>query len=123
MIYPLTTDRHTIRIYHECEGEIEKSVQRITDWNHEPCRVMIIGHGERQIFLSHPHTNNGFFLAHRLVPQFVLKEHEDAFLKVMNALRCDMVTSFYHYNDVTDRRVADVRLFIFSSFPRAGTDM
>ena len=30
----------TIRIYHECEGRIEKSVPRITVWHHEACRVM-----------------------------------------------------------------------------------
>ena len=27
-----------------------------------------------------------------------------------------MVTSFYHYNDVTDRRAASVRLFVFYLF-------
>ena len=37
-------------------------------------------------------------------------------LRIMNMLRCDMVTSFKHYNDITDRRAA-VR---FLSFPRAG---
>ena len=39
-----------IGIYHACEGGIEKSVPRITDW-----------HCEGPIFLSHPCTNNGFF--------------------------------------------------------------
>ena len=29
-----------IRIYHECEGRIEKSVLRIAVWHHEGCRVM-----------------------------------------------------------------------------------
>ena len=29
-----------IRIYHECEGGIEESVSRITDWHHD-CRVML----------------------------------------------------------------------------------
>ena len=33
----------------------------ITDWHHEACRVMKIGDREGLIFLSHPHTNNGFF--------------------------------------------------------------
>ena len=50
-----------IRIYHECEGGIEKSVPRITNWHHEACRVMTNGDREGLIFLSHPHTNNGFF--------------------------------------------------------------
>ena len=34
---------HIIRIYHECEGRIEKSVSRITVWHHKA------------------HMNNGFF--------------------------------------------------------------
>ena len=32
-----------IRICHECESGIEKSVLRITDWHHEACRVMTNG--------------------------------------------------------------------------------
>ena len=50
-----------IRIHHECEGGIEKSVPRITDWHHEACRVMTLGDREGRIFLSNPHTDNGFF--------------------------------------------------------------
>ena len=41
------------------------------------------------------------------------------FQKILNTLRCDMVTSFSHYNGVTDRRAASVRLFVFLSFLRA----
>ena len=48
-------------IYHECEGGIEKSAPMITDWHHEACQVMTNGDPKGQIFLSHPHTNNGFF--------------------------------------------------------------
>ena len=51
--------RWTIRIYHECEGRIEKSVPMIAVWHHEACRVMTNGDPERRIFLSYPHTNNG----------------------------------------------------------------
>ena len=50
-----------IRIYHECESGIEKFVPRNTVWHHEACRVMTNGIPEGQIFLSHPHTNDGFF--------------------------------------------------------------
>ena len=50
-----------IRIYHECEGRIEKSVPRITVWHHEACRVMTNGDPEGRIFLNYPQTNNGFF--------------------------------------------------------------
>ena len=32
-----------IRIYHDCEGRIEKSVSRIAVWHHEACQVMTNG--------------------------------------------------------------------------------
>ena len=44
-----------IRFHQECEGEIEKSVPRITVWHHEACRVITKGDLEGQIFISHPH--------------------------------------------------------------------
>ena len=47
-----------IRIYHECEGRIEKSVLRIIDWHYEACQMMTIGDQEGQVFLSHHHTIN-----------------------------------------------------------------
>ena len=50
-----------IKIYHEYEGGIEKSILRITDLHHEACRVMTIDDREGRIFLSHPHANNGLF--------------------------------------------------------------
>ena len=50
-----------IKIYHECEGRIEKSVLRIAVWHHEACWVMTNGDPDRRIFLSYPHTNIGFF--------------------------------------------------------------
>ena len=49
-----------IRIHYKCQGGIEKNVPRITDGHHEACRVMTSGDHEGRIFLSHPHTNNGF---------------------------------------------------------------
>ena len=52
---------YLIRIYHECEGRIEKYVLRITVWHHEACRVIINGDPEGRIFQSYPHTKNGFF--------------------------------------------------------------
>ena len=50
-----------LRIYHECEGRIEKSVPRFTDWHHEACRVNTNGDPKGQIFLSYPRANNDFF--------------------------------------------------------------
>ena len=59
--FPFLIHVPVIRIHHECEGGIETSVPRITDWHHETCRVMTNGDPEGHIFLSHPHKNNGFF--------------------------------------------------------------
>ena len=86
----------TISIYHECEGGIEKSAPRITDWHHEACRVMTVGDREGRIFLSSPHTNYGFFLlAHTLIDHLYWKKKlEKDFQKILNTLKCDMVTSF-----------------------------
>ena len=65
----------TISIHHECKGGIKKiSVPRITDWHHEACSVMTIGDREGRIFLSHPHTNNGFFSCLPLYTSFILKK-------------------------------------------------
>ena len=50
-----------IRIYHECEGRIEKSVPKIAVWHHVAYRVMTNGDPEGRIFLFYPHTNNGCF--------------------------------------------------------------
>ena len=40
---------HIIRIYHECEDGIVKSIQGITVWNYEACGVVTNGDPERQI--------------------------------------------------------------------------
>ena len=58
---PLQIVALTIRIYHKCEGRIEKSVPRIAVWHHEACRVMTNSDPEEWILLSCPHKNNGFF--------------------------------------------------------------
>ena len=50
-----------IRIDPDCEGGIEKSFPVIIVWHHKACRVMTNGDHEGRLFLSHPHTNNGFF--------------------------------------------------------------
>ena len=61
------------RTYHVCEGGIEKTVPRNSVWHHKACRVMTNGGHKGQIFISHPHKNNGFFyhlLAHHQILQF-----------------------------------------------------
>ena len=54
---------YNIRIYNECEGRIEKFIQRITVWHHEACRVMTKGDPKGRIILSYPHTHYINFLA------------------------------------------------------------
>ena len=73
-----------IRICHECEGRIGNSVPRITVWHHKACRVMTNGDPEGRIFLSYPHTNNGFFFL--LTADFYF---EISFHKSLNKLRCN----------------------------------
>ena len=51
-----------LRIYHECEGRIEKSVPRMTVWHHAASPGMTNADHEGRIFLSYPHTNNNFLL-------------------------------------------------------------
>ena len=51
---------YPIRIHHESEIRIEKSVTRITDWHHDACLVITNGDIEGHIFLSYPHTNNRY---------------------------------------------------------------
>ena len=48
---------------------MEKSVPRITVWHLKACRVMTNGDPEGQIFLSYPHTTNGFFFLLTGVPE------------------------------------------------------
>ena len=57
----MTRSTKIIRIHHECEYGIEKSILRITDGYHEACLVMTKGDHEGWIFPSHPATNDGFF--------------------------------------------------------------
>ena len=79
-----------IRIYHECEDGIEKSVPRITDWYDEACHLMTTGDREGPIFLSHPHKNNGFFF---LLTSILEKLGKDI-QKILNMLRCELMMPF-----------------------------
>ena len=49
-----------IRIYHECEDDIKKSVLRITDWHHEANRSITNSDRKGRIYLSNSHKNNFF---------------------------------------------------------------
>ena len=71
-----------MRIYHECEGVIEKSGLRIADWHLEACRVMTNGDREGQIFLSHP-----LLLANHQIRFFIFIKRSQ---KLLNTLECDI---------------------------------
>ena len=72
--------------------------------------MMTNGDHQGRIFLSHPHTNNRFFFL--LTTKYLILyffQHEKDFQKILNKLRCDMGTSFKHY-DITDQNAASMRL-------------
>ena len=96
-----------IRIYHECEGGIEKFDPRIT----EACRVKTNVDREGRIFLSHPHTNNG--VAYCSCSPLNISFYIKGFQIIMNSQKSDMVTSFYNHNDATGRRATSTRPFVF----------
>ena len=44
---------------------------------------------------------------------FFLEKHEKGFQKIPKTLKCDMMMSFQHDIDITDRHAASVLLFVF----------
>ena len=50
-----------------------------------------------------------YFSCSPLNTAFYIGKQGNGFQKILNTLRCDMVTSFYHYFDVADRRAVSVR--------------
>ena len=62
-----------LRIPHECEGRIEKSLAKIAFWHHEACRVMTNSDPEGQIV--YPHANIELFFL--LTTVFLNKLPED----------------------------------------------
>ena len=67
-----TDQQRCIRIYHECEGGIEKFVSRITVWHHKAFPVMINSDLEGRIFFYPILTRIvDFFLAHHQITHFV----------------------------------------------------
>ena len=71
-----TTDpNNIIRILHECEGGIEKSVPRITDWHHEACQVMkTVITRDGFFYPTLTRIMDSFFLAHHIkIPHLYCK--------------------------------------------------
>ena len=78
-----------IRIYHECEGRIEKSVPRIAVWHHKACRVMINGDPEGRTFLSYLTPIMDSFSCSPLFLFIYLFIFEKCLQKSLNTLRCN----------------------------------
>ena len=108
----LEIDKSFMRIHHECEGGIEKSVPRITVWHQKACRVMTNSDREGWIFLSHPHTNYGLFSCSPLIPAFYIGKKTRKWFPE-NPEFAEMRHGDVNYNDATDLRATDVRLFVF----------
>ena len=87
-----------MRIYHECEGRIEKFVLRIAVWHHEACGVMTNGDPEERIYLSYRHMNNGLFFLLTTVFLFKIQLSE---VPEYAEIQFHMMTSLKHNKDVT----------------------
>ena len=84
----ITHGGDNIRICHECEGRIEKSVPRITVWHHEACRVMTNGDPEGRSVMSREsclitHGGDNIRICHKCegrieksVPRITVWHHE-----------------------------------------------
>ena len=84
----------TIRIYHECEGGIEKSVSKIINWHNEACQVMTIGDQGGRIFYPILTRIMDSFSCSPLNTLFILEKRCKVIQKILNTLRCDMVMSY-----------------------------
>ena len=114
-----------LRVDHECEGGIGKSILRITDWHHEAWRVMKNSDHEGQIFLSNPHTNNGFFFL--LTTKYLILYWKNIKKTSTKPWMCGDATWWRNFNILmtpqSDMRPACGRRAAvrYLSFPRVGT--
>ena len=77
-----------MKIYYECEGRIENSVQRIAVWHQETCRVMTNVDPMDGFLYTSLTSNNGFFFL--LTTVFYC--FKISFQKSLNTLRCNFKT-------------------------------
>ena len=75
---------NSIRIHHECDGGVVKSTRLVEWWQRDG------------IFYPILTRMMDYFSCSPLNTSLILKKKT---LKIQNTLRCDMVISFYHYND------------------------
>ena len=83
---------HGIRIHHEFEGEIGKSIPMITVWHHESCRVMTNGDPKERIF----HV-------HRIRISEILPWDRKSYLThaILPKLSCESYTHWLYWNSRT----------------------
>ena len=97
-----------IRRYHECEGRIEKSVPRIAVWHHVAFRVMTNVDLEGRIFLSYPHTNNGFFFLLTTLQLESLRMNSkfelDLYFMMLTVSFCTIWMKLFFHSKVIDRK-------------------
>ena len=105
----------------------EKSVPRITDWRHEACPVMTNGDQEGRFFLSILTRIINCFSCSPLSTAFYIRKTWKRLpenLEYAEMRHGDVIfNTFWRHFDVTDWPAADVRLFVFLSFPLAVKDM
>ena len=77
-----------IRIHHDGEGGIEKSIPGIIDWHHKACRVITNSDHEGWIFLSHLYTYNGLFFLHTI--KYDILNFKIGSQKLLNMLGCNI---------------------------------
>ena len=124
---PFVTRTWDYKEYQECEGGTEKSVPKITDWHHEACRVRTTGDREERIFLSYPHTNNGFCFL--LTTRYLILYWKDMKKTSRKSwIRWD--ATWWHNFKITMASRIDMQptcgrraAVHFLSFPRAGAGM
>ena len=110
-----------VRIFHECEGGVEKSFPRITNWHNKACRVMTICNRETWIFLSHPHTSNVFYfllITKCLIYVGKTQKRIPENPKYAEMRHGDVILTLQWRHKSTWGQRAGV---LFLSFPRAGT--
>ena len=81
-----------IKSHHKCEGGIEKSIPRNYDWHHKACWVMTNSDCKRWIFYPILTRIMDYFSCSPLITAFYIGKHEKDLQKILNTLRCDMVT-------------------------------
>ena len=83
-----------VRIHHECEGGIETSIPKITNWHHKAYRVMTNNDHEDWIFPFLCYMKNRLFSCLPLSTAFVLETNVKRLPENHELAESEMVMSF-----------------------------